>query len=140
MMYYHENNDDYKFILMWFIDVHGEVHGVISTEHDRDNNCTSNVCEDHGKSFLILKSYQNWMTYEVNCSICWHNFVYDFLMLHVCYIYCDILNYDATISHHTHMHISIVNFCCIHFEIILNISSICYTFNNTIHTSYLCKL
>ena len=38
------------------------------------------------------------------------------------------------------MHISIVNFHCIHFEIILNISSICHTFNNTIHNSYLFKL
>ena len=38
------------------------------------------------------------------------------------------------------MHISIVNFHCIHFEIILNMSSICYTFNNTIHNSYLFKL
>ena len=38
------------------------------------------------------------------------------------------------------MHISIVNFSCIHFEIILNISSTCYTFNNTIHNSYLFKL
>ena len=61
-------------------------------------------------------------------------------MLHVCYIYVDILNYDVTLSHHIYAYISIVNFCCIHFEIILNISSICYTFNNTIHKSYLFKL
>ena len=38
------------------------------------------------------------------------------------------------------MHISIVNVHCIHFEIILNISSICYTFNNTMHNSYLFTL
>ena len=38
------------------------------------------------------------------------------------------------------MHISIVNFHYIHFQIILNISFICYTFNNTIHNSYLLKL
>ena len=38
------------------------------------------------------------------------------------------------------MHISIVNFGCIHFEIILNVSSTCYTFNNAIHNSYLFKL
>ena len=38
------------------------------------------------------------------------------------------------------MHISIVNFSCIHFEIILNISSTCHTFNNIIHNSYLFKL
>ena len=39
-----------------------------------------------------------------------------------------------------YMHIWIVNFHCIHFQIILNISSICYTFNNKIHNSYLLKL
>ena len=38
------------------------------------------------------------------------------------------------------MRISIVNFHCINFQIILKISSICYTFNNTIHNSYLLKL
>ena len=38
------------------------------------------------------------------------------------------------------MHIWIFNFHCIHFQIILNISSICYTFNNKIHNSYLLKL
>ena len=27
IMYYHENNNDYKFILMWFIDISDEVHG-----------------------------------------------------------------------------------------------------------------
>ena len=42
------------------------VHGVTSAEHDGDNNHTSCECEDHGKSFLILISYQNWITYKVN--------------------------------------------------------------------------
>ena len=106
MMYYHENNDDYKFISMWFVDLDDEVHGVTSEEHDGDHNSTSCVCEDHGKSFLILTRYQNWITYEVNCCIYWHNFVYDFVMLHVCYIYVDILNYDVTISHHTYKYIN----------------------------------
>ena len=106
MMYYHENNDDYKFILMWFIDLGDEVHGVTGEEHDGDHNSISSVCEDHGKSFLILKSYQNWITYEVNYSIYWHNIVYHFLMLYICYIYLDILNCDITISHHTYAYIN----------------------------------
>ena len=75
-------------------------------ENDGDQNHTSCVCDDPDKSFLILKGYQNWMTYEVNCSIYWQNFVYDFVMLHVCYIYFDILNYDVTISHHTYSYIN----------------------------------
>ena len=106
MMYYHEDDDDYKLILMWFIDLGDAVHGTTSAEHDGDKNHTSHECEDHGKSFLILTSYQNWITYEVNCSIYWHNFVYDFLMLHVCYIYVDILNYDVIISHHIYAYIN----------------------------------
>ena len=56
-MYYHENNDDYKFILMWFIDIGDEVHGSTGKEHDGDQNDTSCVYDDPGKSFLILKSY-----------------------------------------------------------------------------------
>ena len=105
-MYHHEDNDDYKFILMQFIDIGDEVHGLTGEENDGDQNGTSCVCDDPGKSFLILKSYQNWMTYEENCSIYWHNFVYDFVMLHVCYIYFNILNYDVTISQHTYSYIN----------------------------------
>ena len=105
-MYYQENNDCSKFILMWFIDIGDEVHGLRREENDGDQNDTSCVCDDPGKSFLILKSYQNWMTYEVNSSIYWHNFVYDFVMLCVCYIYFNILNYDVTISHHIYSYIN----------------------------------
>ena len=63
MMYYHKNNDDYEFILMWFIDLGDEGHGVTSEEHDGDHNSTSCVCENHGKSFLILTGYQNCRSY-----------------------------------------------------------------------------
>ena len=44
MMYYYENHDDYKFILMWFIDLDDEVYGLTSAEHDGDHNSTSHVC------------------------------------------------------------------------------------------------
>ena len=101
-MNYNENNDDYKFILMWFIDLGDEVHGLTGVENDSDQNSTSCVCDNPGKSFLILKK----LTYEVNCSNYWHSFVHDFVMLHVCYIYVDILNYDVTISHHTYSFIN----------------------------------
>ena len=79
------------------------------------------------------------MTYEVNCSIYWYDFLYDFVMLHVCYIYCDILNYDVIILHHTYSYIN-YQFWCIHFEINLHDLSTFHTFNNIIHNSYLCKL
>ena len=46
MIYY---DDDYKFILMWFIDLGEAVHSVTSAEHDGDKNHTSCECEDHGK-------------------------------------------------------------------------------------------
>ena len=68
-MYHHENNDDYKFILMGFIDIDDEIHDLTDEQNDSDQNGTSCVCDDPGKSFLILISYKNWMAYEVNCSI-----------------------------------------------------------------------
>ena len=106
IMYYKENHDDYKFLLMWFKDHGVEVHDLTGEEKDGDQNSTSCVCDGPGKSLIILKSYQNCMTNEVNCSIYWYNFVYDVVMLYVCYIYVDILNYDVTISHHTYAYIN----------------------------------
>ena len=49
MMYYHENDDGYKFILMWFIDLGDAVQGATSEEHDGGKSHTSQECEDHGK-------------------------------------------------------------------------------------------
>ena len=76
IMYYHEHHDDYKFIVMWFIDIADEVHDLTCAQNDGDEKGISSVCDDSGKLFLMLKNYQNWMTYEVNCSIYWQNFVY----------------------------------------------------------------
>ena len=106
LMYYHEQNNDYKLILMWFIDISDVVSGSTDGEQDVDKNATSCVCDDPGKSFLILKNYENCMTYKVNCSIYWYDFLYGFVMLHICYIYCDILNYDVIMSHHTYCYIN----------------------------------
>ena len=75
IMYNHENNDDYKIILMWFIGIADEVYDLRDEQNDGDQNGASSVCDDHGKSFLILISYKNWVTYEVNCSIYWQNYV-----------------------------------------------------------------
>ena len=36
IMYYHENNNDYKFILMCFINNGDDVHGSTDAEHDGD--------------------------------------------------------------------------------------------------------
>ena len=101
-MYNHEHNDDYKVVLMWFIDIDDAVYGLWDEQHGGDKTGMLSVCDDPVKLFLILISYRTYMRYGVNCSIYWHNFVYDFLILHVCYIYVDILNYDVTISHHTY--------------------------------------
>ena len=138
IMYYHENNNDYKLILMWFIDFSDDIHGSTDGEQDGDKNDTSYACDDPGKSFLILKKYQNWMTYEVNCSIYWYDFLYDFVMIHVCYIYCDILNYDVIMSHDTYSYIS-YQFSVHTFWDHLHDSSTYHTFNNIIHNSYWCK-
>ena len=62
------------------------------------------------------------MRLEVSCSIYWENFVYDFVLLHLCYMYFHTLHYHVTVSHHKHMNISIFNFGCIHFEIMMMIT------------------
>ena len=65
IMYNHENNDDYKVILMWFIDIDDEVHDLTDEQNDGDQSGTWSVCDDPGKSFLVLISYKNWMMFEV---------------------------------------------------------------------------
>ena len=35
-MYYHENHNDYKLILMWFIDISDDVHGSTDGKQDAD--------------------------------------------------------------------------------------------------------
>ena len=132
-MYDHGNHNDYKLILMWFIDMSDDVCGSRDGEQDGDRNDSLCACDDPGKSFCILENYQNWMTYEVNFSIYWYDFLYDFLMLHVCDIYCDILNYDVIMSHYTY---SYINFQSIQFEMILHDSPTYHTFNNIIYNSY----
>ena len=72
--------------------------------------------------------------------ICWQYIVYDFVMLHLCYIYFDILNDDVTVLYKKHIQISIVNFSCIHCNIMFNISSTCHSFYNTRHQMYWYKL
>ena len=99
-MYNDENNDDYKVLLMWFLDIIDTVYGLRDEQNDGDNNGMSSICDDCGKLFLILTGYRNWMRYEVNCSI------YDFVMLCLCYTYVNIANYDVTISHKTYSYIN----------------------------------
>ena len=41
-MYYHENNDNYKLILMWFIDISDNMHG--STDGEEDGNQNDSSC------------------------------------------------------------------------------------------------
>ena len=131
-MYNHLHNNDYKVLLIWFIDIDDAEYGLRDEQHDGDKNGMSSICDDPVKLFLILISFRKCMRYEVNCSIYWQSIVYDFLMLHLCYTYFNIVNYDVTF-HIKHIHTSIVSFSCIHVQIILNISPVCDTFNNTIY-------
>ena len=105
-MYNHEYNDDYKVLLMWFLDIDDAVYGLRDEQHDGDKNCMSSICDDPVKLFLILISYRKCMRYEVNCSIYWQSFVYDFLVLHLCCTYFNIVNYDVTISHKAYSYIN----------------------------------
>ena len=46
MRYYNDNDDNDKFILMWFVGF-GDV--VVSEQHDADQDNVSNAMKDHGK-------------------------------------------------------------------------------------------
>ena len=63
MMYYHENNDDYKFILTYFIDTDHAVQNARDGNSDGNKNNVLSISDDHGKSFLICRVYQNCRSY-----------------------------------------------------------------------------
>ena len=44
-MYCHEHNDDYKFSLMWFLDITDEVHNLTHEENGGDVKGISSVCD-----------------------------------------------------------------------------------------------
>ena len=96
IMYKLEHDGGYKVLWMWFIDIDDAVYGLRDEHHDGDKTGMSSICDDPVKLFLILISYRKCMKYEVNCSIYWQSFVYDFLMLHLCYTYFNIVKYDVT--------------------------------------------
>ena len=87
IMYNDEHNDDYNVVLMWFLDIDDVVHSSRDEEHDGDQTGMSCICGDTVKLFLMCISYRMYMTYEVNCDMYWQSLVYDFLMLHLCFIY-----------------------------------------------------
>ena len=72
------------------------VYGSRDEEHDGDQIGMSSICGDPFKFFLICISCRTYMRYEVNCSMYCQSFVYDFLMLHLCYTYFNIVNYGVT--------------------------------------------
>ena len=49
IMYYYENNNDNKFILMWFIDVSDHVQHSKDGEKDGDENDSSCLFDNPGK-------------------------------------------------------------------------------------------
>ena len=55
MMYYHKHHDDYKFIVMWFLDIADDVHDVICAKNDGDEKGILSVCDNSGKVCLMLK-------------------------------------------------------------------------------------
>ena len=59
MLYIHENNDDHMIILTCFIDIDDAGHDTRDQHSEGDENHTSSVYDDPGKSFLILISYKN---------------------------------------------------------------------------------
>ena len=97
-MYNDEHNDDYNVVLMWFLDIDDVVQSSRDEEHDGDETGMSCICGDIVKLFLMCISYRMYMTYQVNCDMYWQSFVYNFLMLHLCYTYVHILNYDITFA------------------------------------------
>ena len=80
MMYYHEHQDDYKFIVMWFLDIADDIHDVICAKNDGDEKGILCVSDNSGNVCLMFKNYQNWMTYQINCHIYWQNLVYHDVM------------------------------------------------------------
>ena len=44
-MYHHEHNEDYKFILMWFLDITDDVHKLMHEQNDGDVKGISFVCD-----------------------------------------------------------------------------------------------
>ena len=59
IMYHHEDNDDYMFILMCFIDIDDAVHNTRDDNSEGDKNGILSIYDDHGKSFFILTGYKN---------------------------------------------------------------------------------
>ena len=55
IMYYHEHHNDYKFIVMWFIDIADGVHDVICGQNDGDEESILSVCDDCGKVYLMIE-------------------------------------------------------------------------------------
>ena len=95
-MYHHEHDDNYNVVLMWFLDIDDGVYDARNAEHDGDQTGMSSICGDPVKFFLIHISYRMYMRYVMNCSMYCQSIVYDFLMLHLCYTYFNIVNYDVT--------------------------------------------
>ena len=46
IMYYHENSDHYKFIVMWFLDIGDDAHNVICGKDNGYETGISSVCDN----------------------------------------------------------------------------------------------
>ena len=53
-MYHYEHNDDYKFMLMWFIDIADEVHDLTHDRNDSEEKSIPSVCHLVG---CMLRSF-----------------------------------------------------------------------------------
>ena len=55
MMHYLEHHDDYKFIVMWFLDIADDIHDVICAKNDGDKKGILCVCDNSGNICLMFK-------------------------------------------------------------------------------------
>ena len=65
-MYHHEHNDDYKFILMWFLDIADEVHDLTHEQNNGDVKGISSVCDLVG---YMLRSFSTFHLYVIHLTI-----------------------------------------------------------------------
>ena len=64
-MYHHEHNDDYKFIVMWFIDIADEVHDLTHEQNDGDETGISSV---HDLVGYMLRSFCTFHLYVIHST------------------------------------------------------------------------
>ena len=63
MIYHHENSHDYIVVLIWFVVVADWQASRQNMDTWVDETCQSSIHDDPGKSFVIVLSYKNCISY-----------------------------------------------------------------------------